>query len=555
MKTHNCIQGSKEWLDLRANVDGTASEASAMMGASKYMSRDDLLKIKATGESKPVDTYTQKLFDKGHATEAMIRPHIEKLVNDELYPTTGTKEFEGLVLLASYDGIDMMESVGFEHKLLSQSLIEQIENNNIDPHYYWQLEQQILISGCEKVIFVTSDGTPENMKYCWYKAVPGRAEQLIAGWKQFKLDLANYEHVPEVGTPVAADIMELPTLEIQIHGGIKSSNLVAYKNSALAFIKAINTNLKTDEDFAVAEKTVKFCDEAESRIDLVKKQALSQTVDIEQIFNSLDQLKSELRSKRLELDKLVKSQKAKVKSEIVKNASSGLAEYIASLNTSLKGEYLNLVEHTSVNLPGAIKNKRTISSIQSAVNDEIARVKIEVNAKAEEIRTNINFFNENANNYQHLFINNINYHKHPDFFALEVKNRITEFKQAEEIRLEAEREKIRKEESEKAEQKLKDEQAEKAQKQIEQEDVPACIEDIEEEYSNTSKFNSVKLGTGVTKVTSEPIYTPKSEYTRPTDLQLINCIASTFNADKDEVVTWLMDFDPMTAIHEVSKAG
>ena len=48
MKVHNVQQGSPEWHALRANYF-TASEAPAMMGASKYQTRDDLLAMKKTG--------------------------------------------------------------------------------------------------------------------------------------------------------------------------------------------------------------------------------------------------------------------------------------------------------------------------------------------------------------------------------------------------------------------------------------------------------------------------------------------------------------------------
>ena len=46
--THDCAQGSAEWHALRAR-HFTASEASAMLGVSKYQTRDELLHQKHTG--------------------------------------------------------------------------------------------------------------------------------------------------------------------------------------------------------------------------------------------------------------------------------------------------------------------------------------------------------------------------------------------------------------------------------------------------------------------------------------------------------------------------
>ena len=73
MQTVNLIQGSKEWHLHRAN-HFNASDAPAMMGVSKYKTRDQLLHEMATGLTQEVDANTQKLFDNGHKFEALARP-------------------------------------------------------------------------------------------------------------------------------------------------------------------------------------------------------------------------------------------------------------------------------------------------------------------------------------------------------------------------------------------------------------------------------------------------------------------------------------------------
>ncbi|MCP5345143.1 MAG: YqaJ viral recombinase family protein, partial [Pseudomonadales bacterium] len=102
MNLLNVLQGSEQWHEVRGKCF-TASEAPAMMGASKYMTRDQLLHQKATGERPEISPGQQALFDRGHAAEASIRPVIEEIVGEELYPVTGT---DGGKLLASFDGID-----------------------------------------------------------------------------------------------------------------------------------------------------------------------------------------------------------------------------------------------------------------------------------------------------------------------------------------------------------------------------------------------------------------------------------------------------------------
>lgn len=68
MRVHNVQQGTPEWHALRSSYF-TASEAPAMMGASKYQTRNDLLAMKKTGIVEEVTPQQQAIFDRGHATE------------------------------------------------------------------------------------------------------------------------------------------------------------------------------------------------------------------------------------------------------------------------------------------------------------------------------------------------------------------------------------------------------------------------------------------------------------------------------------------------------
>ena len=101
MQTHELTQGSAEWLAHRASIFN-ASEAPAMMGASKYQTRTELLHQKATGITPDVDRATQALFDRGHAAEAAARPLIEDLIGDDLAPQVGTVEIDGMTIGASF---------------------------------------------------------------------------------------------------------------------------------------------------------------------------------------------------------------------------------------------------------------------------------------------------------------------------------------------------------------------------------------------------------------------------------------------------------------------
>ncbi|WDH24999.1 YqaJ viral recombinase family protein [Pseudomonas chlororaphis] len=439
MKIHNVVQGSAEWNALRAQHD-TASEAPAMMGVSKYQTRTELLTVKKTGITPEVTPAQQHIFDKGHATEALARPLVEAMIGEELYPVVGT---DGK-LLASMDGATMLGETLFEHKLWNESLVAQVKAGELEPHYYWQLEQQLLVSGAERVIFVCSDGTAENFVHMEYRPVAGRAAQLVEGWKQFEADLANFEiaEAPSIVVGKAPD--ELPALRIELTGMVTASNLKVFEESALAVIDSVKTTLVTDQDFADAKKAVKWCGDVEQAVDTAKKQALSQTQTIDELFSSLDRICAHARETRLKVNKLVQAQELLVKTSIKQKAEQALTDHVAAINKTLGRVVLPAV---TADFAGAMKNKRTIASLQDAVDTELARAKIAASQTADGIRLNLTSLAELAADYTFLFndVQQLVMKANEDLVAL-IKVRISEHQKAEEQKAEVQREQIRQQE-------------------------------------------------------------------------------------------------------------
>lgn len=435
MQIINVQQGSPEWHALRAKYF-TASEAPVMMAASSKMRRDELLKMKATGTEREISDWVQaNLFDKGHQQEATARAIVENMIGEELYPTTAIDDTGNL--LASFDGMTMMEDTLFEHKMWNAALAEAVRQQDLPPEYYWQLDQQLLVSGAGRVIFVCSDGTEENFVWMEYKPVTGRAESLVAGWNQFAQDLENYSPPELKELPAGKSIMRLPALMVEIEGAVKQSNLTVYQGQALAFIESINTNLSTDQDFADAEETVKFCEKAEGELDLIKQQALSQTEQIDTLFRTIDTLREAMRSKRLALTKLVKSRKDEIRADIVSKAKTALNEHISALNVQLGTVRLPPIP---ADFATAIKGKKTVASLHSSANDELARAKIEANQIYDKYQSNLKLFNAIEPAYKNLFadigqiIGNDGEH-----LKLLIAQRISEQKRLEEERKEKER--------------------------------------------------------------------------------------------------------------------
>lgn len=400
---HNVAQGSAEWHALRARYF-TASEAAAMMGCSPYETRAALLRRKASGiTEEPEDAARQRLFERGHEAEAAARPIAETIIGEELYPATMTAEIEGLPLLASLDGLTMDGTVAWEHKLRNQRIDEALDTTGEPPmDHVWQMEQQLLVSGAECVHYWCSDGGRHDYRSVIYRSKPERRAALIAGWKQFAADLAAYvPETPAAPAPTGRAPETLPALRIEVTGTVTASNLADFKAHALAVFKGINRNLRTDQDFADAERTIKWCSDVEARLKAAKEAALAQTADIEALFRAIDDIAAEARSTRLDLDKLVKARKEQIKAEIV---AAGQAEFKAHLR--------KLQDRIGMPLPtgvlatdfaGAIKGLRSLESLKDAVHQAVTSAKLAANETADRMEINAKSLRGEAHDWTFLF--------------------------------------------------------------------------------------------------------------------------------------------------------
>lgn len=387
MKIHTVRQSTPEWLALRDQADGTASEAPTMMGAG-YGTREALLEQKFTSIKPEIDARTQRLFDKGHETEAAYRPIAELDIGEELFPATVSREVEGLMLLASCDGMTMDGGTLFEHKLHSTKLSMLLDAyGEPGPKHYWQLEHQLLVTGATRVLFVTSDGTRDCVSTCWYISKPDRREQLIEGWKIFKRDLANWAPSTVVSTPVGESVEQLPALRVEVSGELTvGGNIAEWRASAARWLESAPKTFATDQDFANADTFGKACGEAEARLDVVKAQALAQSRPLEELVISIDAIQATFREKRLALERVVKQQKLTIKVAAVSKAALELSGYINIIELDMGARYMPAILG---DFAEAIKGKRSITSMQSSLDSELAACKLTAELAAKKIRANL----------------------------------------------------------------------------------------------------------------------------------------------------------------------
>lgn len=393
-------QGSPEWIEYRRQ-HFNASEAAAMLGLDPKLSRQELVRMYAIGNEKEFSQFVlDRIIDPGHAMEAQARPNAESIVDDDLFPCTARMVIDGLALSASFDGITMDEETTWEHKRRNDALVTAVQNGFIPDDKLPQIEQGLLVSGADRCLFMVSDGPADTAVYCWYTSQAPLRARIIAGWRQFAADVAAYQHVEVVEPEKAPPPAELPELMVALVGEVKSSNLATFSQAITARIKAINTDLKTDNDFAVAEVTVKFLNDGEDKLEFVKKQALAQTASIDELFKTIDTLRAEMKAKRLNLEKLVEARKTAIRADIVRGGAEAAVAHHQMLVDRIGKPYLPAIR---TDFPGVIKGKRSLQAMHDAVATELARFKIEANAWADKIDANLKILRDLAAGQGHQF--------------------------------------------------------------------------------------------------------------------------------------------------------
>lgn len=542
-------QGSESWHKHRAS-HFNASDAPAMLGISKHKSRNQLLRELATGITPEIDAATQRRFDDGHNFEALARPLAEEIIGQELFPVVGS---EGK-LSASFDGLTMDESICFEHKTLNAKLATELSTGHIAEQYRAQMEQQLLVSGAERCLFMASSWSGDECTgemHTWYESDQEMRDRLLQGWTQFASDLENYVHVEPIEKPKAETIQALPAVFVQATGMVTASNLTEFKEAAQNFIANIKTELATDDDFANAEATVKFCKSAEDDLEGTKKAILAQTSTIADAISTLDHIQAQLRDKRLVLNKLVSSEKEARKLAIVSKAVSDFTEYVDSLETETKPVRLTVQRP---DFGGAIKGMKKLAAMQEAVDTALRNGKFEVDQVAKDVRAKLAWCKNNAAGMSFLFHDLTQIITKPmDDFTLTITSRIKEHKEAEarkeaEIIAKAEAEATAKLEAQRAAIQAEEERKATAKAQAEAEAILAAERAKQAEEEARAQTAKVSAITQPSKEVQAPTGGQPQEVAviatkrfRPTRMEMVMSVANSWDVSKSEAEIWLCD--------------
>lgn len=466
MKIVNLVQGSPEWHAHRAQ-HFNASDAPAMMGCSPYKTRGELIAELATGVTPEAGPAQQRIFDAGHQFEALARPLAEEIIGEELYPVVGT---EGRYS-ASFDGLTMLEDAGFEHKSLNAALREAMTEGctgaDLPMVYQVQMEQQAMVSGCARILFMASKWEADRdtgewvlveARHCWYTPNLELRARIVAGWEQLEAEVAAYDPGAQRAAPaVATPVDSLPAVAVQLQGSLAVvSNLPAFGEALRAFIECIPTKPATDQEFADTEAACKLLKKAEEMLEGTEASALAQISDVEQLRRTVADLRGLARTTRLAKEKLVAAEKEARRAQIVTSAQAALDQHIQALNQRLRANWL---PRAAGGFGELIKGKKSLANMEDAVAVALTDAKHEANMLADRLAANRAHLAQEDGDWIALFADfaTVGAKAAEDFEALAAL-RIGNHKQAEAKRLEAERERIRAQEQAKAEAAVRAEQ-------------------------------------------------------------------------------------------------
>lgn len=166
---------------------------------------------------------------------------------------------------------------------------------------------------------------------------------------------------------------ELIPLSIETRGEVISSNAEEFRDLVREAMANINRDLKTDEEFGQAEKDVKALKSAEDAVKAAKEKALADAEALHHLFSVLDETTDEIRTPRLELEKLIDKRKKEVRAELVANALAKLE----CADRHKKPIFGTRIEN-------ALKGKRTFDSMAKSLEIEILTINgtVEKNRRA-----------------------------------------------------------------------------------------------------------------------------------------------------------------------------
>jgi hypothetical protein len=364
-----------------------ASDAPAMLGISPYTTRQELLDRIKYGVQKNITPAVQDIFDAGHRIEALARPIAETLLGHPLQPKRFTNGNLGATLDGYYLDAATLDSINWECKTLNDAIRAAFEAVgyaggiagaiSLPEYLRAQIEQQLMCSEADKCLFTAyADG---EAVHCWYYPEQSMRQRIIDGWTQFERDLAAMPDVMPVKAiegQLMPVVREFPFMPVVGFGIVRGSlqDVQRFENEGREFVKTINQNLVTDQDFADGESDKKNLAKAVELLDAL--------LDSPQDMAALKRVRELFNKARISLEKQLVERKQARNFELVYATLKAYEAYVLALDLAPHISY-------SVDFKQVIKGLSSIASMQNALSAALLKAQSEATAQAVKIRANL----------------------------------------------------------------------------------------------------------------------------------------------------------------------
>ena len=443
----NVVQGTPEWHAHRATYNN-ASETPAARNHSPHTSRNELIRMKKTGDAKLFNEWAQKnIIDKGHLFEKLARPLAQEIFGEPLFPVTGVNGNYS----ASFDGLDISETKGWEHKRMNNAIRACSSAEGLPIYYREQMETQLMVCEGEFILFMATDwkeapgeaieegcvyGYAKNdqgirtryvlveEKHFYYYPDLDLRQEIIDAWGQVDKDVENY--VPEV--PAAEvkplSVVSFPVLSVRVMNAVAESNFPEIVQFSEQFLAELNMKPQTDQQFADAKDIAKKMRAFASAMD-AEVEKITKTANIAAVISGLGSIAKRFNKSALELEKLVDAEVTNRKTAMVAAAEASFKSYVEELNTRLAKPLLPLFD---VDFWLAIKGKSNVRNMQNDLDALLAESKIRADRTAALIAANLDYLREaSGEEYPELFPDiSALVQKDADSFCAIIKTRIAD---------------------------------------------------------------------------------------------------------------------------------
>ena len=155
-------------------------------------------------------------------------------------------------------------------------------------------------------------------------------------------------------------------LILNVKTDIISQNVADFATQVKTYLADINTVLKTDDDFAQAEADCKDLKAIEDNTRAAIKAVLEGNADVAQLVATAEASAEELRTTRLQLEKLVKAQKAQVRADIIARTKNAIHAQIDVVDETIRPALRKVLRVSELDdvLDEAAKGKKTLAGLE-----------------------------------------------------------------------------------------------------------------------------------------------------------------------------------------------